>query len=99
MATYDELFALGVHTGLRNRVTVAIEVAAEMIRTESPPANAAQRKAWAKDALSNPGAKAREMLFAVLAARKLNTVAQIIDASDSDIQANVDAAIDLFAGS
>ena len=48
--------------------------------------------------MTNPKAASQPMLWAVLAANKDTTVQNIINATDSAIQTNVDNAVDLFAG-
>ena len=97
MATYAELFELQKNSELRNKVTVAVIVAAEAIRAEATPT--VPRLAWAKAAFENPQQEAVRMLMAILAANKSATVAQITGASDSAIQTKVDAAVAIFAGS
>ena len=98
MATYSELFDLRFHSALKNRVAIAVVVAAEAIGTESPePPNHAERLVWAASALANPEAEAGRIHWALLAVNKDLTTTQIVEASDSAIQTQVDAAIDLFA--
>ena len=100
MATYLELFGLKNDSGLQDRVTVAVIVAAEGVRTDaSPPANQAQRLAWAGTAMADPKAESVRMLWALLAANKDATTAAILAADDATLQSKVDAAVDLFAGS
>ncbi len=100
MATYMELFNVKNNSDFQDKVAVAIVIAAETIRTDSsPPTNQAQRLAWAQNAMDRPVEEARRMLWAVLATNKDATVAQIVGASDTEIQTQVDAAVDLFAGS
>jgi len=98
MATYEELFNLRNDTAFRNKVAVAIGVAADAIRVEDAgTANHANRLIWAKQALENPGRMAEQVHFSVLIANKAATVSAIQSATDSAIQANVDAVIDVFA--
>lgn len=99
MATYSELFGLQSSGDLRNRVAVAVIVAADAIRTETPPTNSTQRLAWAEQAFLNPVGKSEQVLWAVLAANKDATVANIESASDAALQTNVDAVVDVLAGS
>lgn len=99
MATYEELFTLKSNDALRNKVSVACVVAADAIRSDpSPPGNQTNRLLWAAAVMANPQAEADRMLWAVLATNKDQEVASIQGASDSAIQTNVDAAVDLFAG-
>ena len=98
MATYLELFSIRSEPELVEKMTVAVVVAAEAIRVDaSPPANQANRLKWASLVFANPTSEARSMLWAVLAANKSATLAQIIGATDSSIQTNVDSAGDVFA--
>lgn len=97
MATYAELRSLFPNSDLLNKVEVACIIAAEAIRNEAPPANAAARDAWASKAFSNSGEVARQMLKALLAAEKDTALASILSATDAAIQTRVDAAVDLFA--
>lgn len=98
MATYAELFDLRQNSELKNKVSVAVIVAAEAIRSLTPPDTAA-RLAWAKAAFERPANEATRMMMAVLAAHKDSSVAEIVGASDPAVQTAVDAAVDVFAGS
>lgn len=98
MATYAELYNLHNDSGLKNKVAVAVLVAAEAIRIEDGgTTNHTNRLIWAASALQNPQSEAIRMYWSVLAANKDLSVAQIQGATDSAIQSNVDAAVDLFA--
>ena len=98
MATYEEVFNLGSDSAFSNKVAVACCVAADGIRVEDvATANHANRIIWAKQALENPRTVAQNMHFAILVANKSATVAQIQNATDAAIQANVDACVDVFA--
>lgn len=98
MATYTELYDLQNNDVLRNKIAVAIVVAADVIRAEAPATtNHANRLIWAKAALQNPQAEAVRMTWGVLAQNKALSVAQITGASDANILTAVQAAIDLFA--
>jgi hypothetical protein len=98
MATYSELRALFSDGDLRNKVEVACIVAAEAINVEGTGAtNHTNRLLWAKSTWSNPRGASLRMLMALLAANKDAAVANITGATDVQIQAKVDAAIDVFA--
>lgn len=98
MATYLELFSLRNDSELVNRVAVACAVAAEAIRNESDQTtNHAERMLWAANALINPQLEAERMMWALLAANKDTTLANIQAATDTAIQQRVDAAVDVFA--
>lgn len=96
MATYTELWALGSdNDALMNRVAVAAVVKAQSLTAGTPTAAEVQ---WAREVLADPRAKAPAILYAVLAANKAVTVAQINAATDGQIQAHVDLAVDkIFA--
>ena len=98
MATYAELFSLRNDSALRNKVMTACIVAAEVIMNEDgATANHANRLVWAKKIFANPGLEADRMLMAVLAANRTETISNIQSATDSIIQANIDAHVNLFA--
>ena len=98
MATYEELRGLFSHGEMLNKVEVACIIAAETIRTEDGgTANHANRLLWAKAAFENPNQVREQMWKAMLAANESASVATLTTASDSVIQAAVDAAIDVFA--
>ncbi len=95
MATYVELRQLFGDGDLKNRVEVAVIVAAETIRDEASPT--ASRLAWAKAAFENPSSKREPMLRRLLAANREQDVATIQGVSDSTLQSRVDEAVDVFA--
>ncbi|KKL99849.1 hypothetical protein LCGC14_1810340 [marine sediment metagenome] len=98
MATYSELFGILGDSLLRNKITVAVGVAAETIRTEvDTTPNHTERVVWSKKAFTGPALVADEILWSVIMANRSLTIAQILGAGDSAIQANVDAVIDHFA--
>jgi hypothetical protein len=97
MATYDQLLLCAEDANLRNRIRVACFIAAWAIRTETPPANSAQRKAWALSVFQNPAHMAEQMIWAVLAANASATQSAIVTASDASIQTAVASAVDSFA--
>jgi len=98
MASYDELYDLANNTNLLRKVTSAVAVQADVIRAESGGiSNHALRLVWAKEAYEHPDEKAKQMIWAVLAANKSTTKAQIEAATDAAILANVATFVDLFA--
>ena len=98
MATYEELFSLCNDSALRNKVTSAVIIAAETVMNELDTApNHANRLLWAKAVFANPRAETDRMFWALLAANKDATVANIQAATDAAIQTNVDDHVDLFA--
>ena len=94
MATYPELFALRSNSDLQDRSAVAVVKKAQVILDSATPTIAAVT--WANEALQNPASKAGLLLNYVLAANSTLTVAQIESASDSALQTNVDAAVDVI---
>jgi hypothetical protein len=99
VATYAEL--LDIRDGptgdaLRRKVRIAVVVAADLIRQETP--GVAARRAWAREALQNPNAAADSMIWAILAQNRAFTFAQITGATDAEVQTAVNAAVDLLAG-
>ena len=98
MAIYTELYSLMDNSALRNKVAVAVGVAAEMIAAESVDTpNHANRLIWAERAYSQPIQVAGECLWAVIIANRAAEVAAILAASDTAIQSNVDNVVDMFA--
>jgi hypothetical protein len=102
MATYAELLTIATGpTGdaLRNRIRVAVVVAADVVRAEiGTTPNHANRMAWARLVLQNPDTEAMRMMWAVLAQNRAFTAAQITGADDAAVQTAVNNAIDLLAG-
>lgn len=99
MATYAELLEIRdgeAGAALRQRVRIAVIVAADLIRQETPAV--APRRAWARATLADPQTAADQMLWAILAQNRAATVAQITGASDATVQTAVNAAVDLLAG-
>ncbi len=98
MATYVELRTLFTDDTLRNRVEVAIIIAAETIRTEDDQlTNHANRLLWAKKAFERTSQIRDEMTKALIAQNSDASTTQILAATDAVLQANVDAAVDIFA--
>ena len=98
MATYAELFGLNNDSALRNRVMVACLIAAETVMAElDTTPNHANRLAWAASVFASPAAETKRMFMAVLAANSDATITAIQDATDEQIQTNVDNHVDLFA--
>ena len=98
MATYTELFDLKNNSALRNRVLVACAIAAETIMAEDGgTTNHANRLVWAAGVFASPKGEAERMYWALLAANKDTTVANIEGATDAAIQSAVDDHVDLFA--
>lgn len=98
MATYAELASVVGGGALRDRLTAACAVQADVIRQESgATGNHANRLLWAKQAMQNPQAKANEMIWALMAQNASATQAQILAATDAQLLSAVAAAVDIFA--
>lgn len=98
MASYSDLYNLITDSSLRNKIRVAVVVAAEAIRNEDVgTANHANRLVWAASVFQDPKGESDRMFWAVIAANKDASVATIQGASDAAIQTQVNAAVDLFA--
>ena len=97
MATYTELKQLFSDEELRDKVDVAIIIAADTIRGEDVGTTYhAERLVWAKTAFASPRSKSDEMLMAILAVNSSASVEQITEASDATIQSQVDAVVNMF---
>ncbi len=95
MATYEELFKLHNDSTLLNRISVAIAVEVDTLRGGTPTAD---QKWWMKRVMeSGPQQMAKDMIWALLAANKAATVANIQAATDVAMQSNVSAAVSIFA--
>lgn len=98
MATYTELRGLINDPTLKDKISVALLIAAEAIRTEDPQTtNHANRVKWAKKVLQDPDGNADDMLRALLAQNASLTVAQIQGVTDANLQTAVNNAVNLFA--
>ena len=97
MATYAELLQAAESSTLKNKIRVAVIVAAEIVRTEETSVpDHVLRLAWAKQAFNNPDEEARRMLWAVLAQNRAATLEQITGADDATVQTAVNAAVNAF---
>jgi hypothetical protein len=98
MATYAELLSASINPGLRDKIRVAVVIAAEVARTElATTTNHVNRLLWSKAAYANPEREAERMIWAVLAQNQAVTLANILAATDAAVQTAVSAAIDVFA--
>jgi hypothetical protein len=97
MATvYETIYNLHGNSNLRNRVTVAIAKASQDILGEAGTVtNHAQRLLWARLAVSEPEAEMARMMWGVLGNAAIRNKGE--SASDAEVQAGVDAIINLFA--
>lgn len=99
MASYSDLYNEYKSDLLLQRVTSAIFVAADTVLNEDiATVNHANRLIWARDVFTDPTNHARPFLSAILGANNAATITQIQGSTDAQIQTNVNAAIDVFAG-
>ena len=96
MALYAELFDIRNDPAITNRCAVAIGVTASQY-IDNPAATPDELK-WAKEALDNPGGKVPGTVAYILASNKALTTDQILNATDSALQAKVDAAAAALIG-
>jgi hypothetical protein len=96
MATYAELVDASGDSGLLLKVRVATVIAADVIRANAGAT--APQKTWAKSVFDNPESGQRAVLWSVLAQNKSATLAQIIGATDAQVQTAVDLAVPLLTG-
>jgi hypothetical protein len=96
MATYVEIAALRRSPVLKDKVSVAVSIAAIDIRNEAESApNHRARKRWADQAMINPEGHADAMLWAVLGNPAIQSNGEA--SPDGDIQFVVNSLIDVFA--
>jgi len=98
MATYAELFTIAAQNQILDRVTAAVAIQAEVIRTESSAiTNHANRMIWAKSVFSDPRAMAVRMVWAILAQNAAAAASAITGATDAVTLTAVANAVDVFA--
>ena len=94
MASYMELFALRQNSDLQDKIAVAVAKKAQTLLDGGTLTAAAV--AWSLEAIQNPKGKADALINYVLVKNSDLTTAQIVGASDADIQAAVGAAVDVL---
>lgn len=98
MALYLDIFKLRNDRDFTARIEVATIVAAEEVRVEpQATANNANRVIWARKVFEDPKRESVRMMWAVLAANRNATIAQILEATDATLQVRLNAAVNLFA--
>lgn len=98
MATYEEISQMYAVGALKPKIAVAVASAAETILSENTATpNHTARYLWAAKAMKDPYDEADKFLIGVLVANKAASVAVIEGATDTQIQNNVDALVDVFA--
>ena len=93
MATYTEIRDLFNNSDLKNRIEVAVIVYAQALMSQTP---SAAQKAWIANVLQVPTAEATKVMLGVLAANKGLSQAQILAASDTAIQTQVDLIVPIL---
>ena len=88
MATLKELRDLFNDSDLLEKVEAALIISAQSLLGGTPTA---ADTAWAAHAFANTNTEAKKALMAVLASNSTATPAQILGATDSTIQSNVDS--------
>lgn len=99
MATYQELHALRGAAStepLKQKIAVAIAIKANTIAKLASPTVA--QKAWAVSALADPGKDMGTVLNYILAEYNAQATNAITGASDANVQAAVNAAVDTLLG-
>jgi len=90
MASYTELRSLFSDDELKNRVDIAIIVAANNLLSGTPTVPEQQ---WAAHAFTSPRAESEKALMVAIASNKDLSVAQIQAVADAGLQVAVDAAV------
>ena len=94
MATYIELRDLfgGSQDSdeFRNRVHVATAIAAEAILAGTP---SIEEQKWAANVFASPASEGQKAFIAVVSKNNAATIANIVGASDTDIQIQVDSIV------
>ena len=99
MATYIELSTIHLDdqwNDLLSKVRVACSIKAAAIVDSATPT--VEALGWAKNAIKQPGVAGNDLAFYAVAVNESATLAQIYTATDTAVQANVDAAVDASYG-
>lgn len=104
MATYQELKLLSNDSTLIDRLTTAIAITAYDVGQEPAPGSPpdptdptyVSRRGWARETLYNPDGQARRVIWLLLAQYNNLTTVQIQGVTDANLQAAVDASLELF---
>jgi len=96
MATYGELASIREQSGwaeFQNKVRVAAAIKAVAIFETTTPAPTQAAIDWATAAIRSPSVGGDSVLWYVIGANDTATLAQILSASDTAIQDNVNEAV------
>lgn len=91
MATYAELHQLANNGDLKDKVGVALTIAAQAKLAGTPTSSDSK---WARSTLTSLERESEKVLRLILAANVGQTQANILGASDAAIQTEVDAVVD-----
>jgi len=97
MASYLEIAKIKENASYGDfiaKLTVAVAIKAHAIAQLPTPA--AEQIKWAKEALSGPHTKSKQIMGYVLADNNSLTIVQMMGAGDTAIQNNVNDAVDLL---
>ena len=98
MATYAELRQAVENPELNNKVRVACVMAANAVALEADTVPLhSQRIKWAAAVFENPDREGQRMVWSVLAKNASATLAQILAATDAQVQTAVDDSVNVFA--
>lgn len=98
MAIYTDLFAIigsSAAESLRQKIVVGIAIKANLLAKATPTE---AQKAWAKDALAHPTNYLPLVLNYIVADYNAATISAITNATDSQVQTAVNAAVDTLLG-
>ena len=90
MATYIELRNLFANDEFKNRIDIAVVVAANELLGGTPTVS---DQKWAAYVFSNPRSEGQKALMSVLATNKAASTSAITSATDAAIQTAVDLAV------
>ena len=99
MATLSEIAAIKsdpLWGSLQNKVRAACVIKAAAILNSATPTTSQVQ--WADSTLSSPTSSGDKVIYYVIATNSSATIAQIMGAADTAIQANVDDAVDKLIG-
>lgn len=91
MASYTELRNLFSDDAFKNKVDIATVIAANNLLSGTPTT---AQQVWAAKVFDSPRSESKKALMAVLAENSGLTTAQILGASDANIQTAVDGVVD-----
>lgn len=105
MTDYKDIRKMYTNAAMRDRVAVAIAVAADKIRTEKDsdggfardPKARARRVAWAKAVLGKTETQVNRFWQAILASNHKKDITEIAGWTDEAVQTEVESLVDFFS--